>query len=131
MAMIIDSKILNELTRQAKESPRLRVNYDLRDSENDSSQHILNAVEPGTIMAIHRHQNTSETVVCIRGQFEEYFYDDQGNITNVFNMVPGGVVLIIPKCQWHSLKSLESGTVLMSFKDGAYEPIKEEDIYRK
>ena len=63
--MVIDKKILDELTEQAKKSPRLRMNYDLRTSPDVQSQRMLNALEPGTIMPIHRHKETSETVVCI------------------------------------------------------------------
>jgi cupin fold WbuC family metalloprotein len=89
---------------------------------------MLNAVEPGTEVPIHRHKSSSETVVCIRGHFEEYFYDENGVLTDTIDMTPGGNVLNIPIGQWHSLKSLESGTVLLECKDGAYEPIGPEDI---
>ena len=126
--MKITQEILNELTAQAKASPRLRMNFDLRNSPDDKSQRMLNALEPGTIMPIHRHQKTSETVVCIRGHFEEYFYDENGVLTETIDMLPGGIVLNIPIGQWHSLKSLESGTVLIEIKDGAYEPLQDCDI---
>lgn len=126
--MIIDQHILDDLTAQAKASPRLRINLDLRNSSSDNSQRMLNAIEPGTVMPIHRHRTSSETVVCIRGHFEEYFYDENGVLTDTIDMVPGGVVLNVPIGQWHSLKSLESGTVLLECKDGAYEPIGPEDI---
>ena len=126
--MIIDKHILDELTAQAKASPRLRMNLDLRNSTADQSQRMLNAIEPGTGLPIHRHRTTSETVVCIRGHFEEYFYDASGHLTETIDMVPGGVVLNIPAGVWHSLKSLESGSVLLECKDGAWEPLGEEDI---
>ena len=126
--MIIDRQILDELTARARVSPRLRMNFDLRNSPEDLSQRMLNAIEPGTVLPIHRHRETSETVVCIRGHFEEYFYDADGNLTDTIDMVPGGVVLNIPAGQWHNLKSLESGTVLLEVKDGAWEPLREEDI---
>ncbi len=126
--MIIDQQALDELTARAKDSPRLRMNLDLRNSPADKSQRMLNAIEPGTVLPIHRHRTTSETVVCIRGHFEEYFYDVSGVRTAVVDMVPGGNVLTIPAGWWHSLRSLESGTVLLEVKDGAYEPIGEEDI---
>ena len=121
-------QVLDELTARAKASPRLRMNLDLRNSPTDKSQRMLNAIEPGTVLPIHRHRTTSETVVCIRGHFEEYFYDVSGARTAVVDMVPGGNVLNIPIGWWHSLRSLESGTVLLEVKDGAYEPIGEEDI---
>lgn len=127
-AMILDKKIFDELTAEAKASPRLRMNLDLRNSSADDSQRMLNAIEPETVMPIHRHRGSSETVVCIRGHFEEYFYDDSGIRTAVIDMVPGGNVLNVPAGQWHSLKSLESGTVLLECKDGKYEPLGQEDI---
>ena len=128
--MIIDNKILDELTEKAKESPRLRCNLDLRNSADDQSQRMLNALEPGTVMPIHRHKGSSETCICIRGHFEEYFYDEHGNLTDTIDMVPGGVVLNIEKGQWHSLKCLKSGTVLLEAKDGSYHPLEEDVIWK-
>lgn len=128
--MVINERVLDNLTAQAKESPRLRCNMDLRNTENDQSQRMLNALEPGTVMPIHRHKNSSETCVCIRGHFEEYFYDEHGNHTDTIDMVPGGAVLNIEKGQWHSLKCLESGTVLFEAKDGPYHPLEEDEIWK-
>lgn len=82
---------------QAKASPWFRMNKDLRNSPEDKSQRMLNAIEPGTVMPVHRHRFTSETCVCVRGHFEEYFYDEQGNLTETVDMVPGGIVLNIEK----------------------------------
>ena len=129
--MVIDKKILDELNAKAKASERLRWNLDLRNSAEDLSQRMLNALEPGTIMPIHRHKSSSETCVCIRGHFEEYFYDENGNLTETVDMVPGGLVLNIEKGQWHSLKCLESGTILLEAKDGAYAPLVPDEIYQK
>ena len=126
--MIIDPLLLDSLTAQAKASPRLRMNLDLRNTPEDQSQRMLNAIEPGTVMPIHRHRNSSETCICLRGHFEEIFYDENGNIIETIDMVPGGVVLNIEVGQWHSLKSLESGTVLFEAKDGPYAPLTEEDV---
>ena len=126
--MIIDKSTLDALTAQAKVSPRLRMNLDLRNSAEDQSQRMLNAIEPGTVLPIHRHPTTSETVVCLRGHFEEYFYDGNGVLTDTIDMVPGGVLINIPAGQWHSLKSLESGTVLLECKDGAWAPMRDEDV---
>ena len=128
--MLFDSHILDSLTAQAKASPRLRMNLDLRNSPEDQSQRMLNAIEPGTAMPIHRHRGSSETVVCLRGHFEEYFYDDSRNLVETIDMRPGGNMLNVPNGQWHSLKSLESGTVLFECKDGKYEPLGEEDVMR-
>ena len=126
--MVIGEEILDSLTAQAKASQRLRQNYDLRNSVSDGSQRMLNALEPGTVMPIHRHKGSSETCVCIRGHFEEYFYDEKGNLTETIDMYPGGPILNIEAGQWHSLKCLESGTILFEAKDGAYEPLGPEDI---
>ena len=126
--MIIDQHILDDLTAQAKASPRLRMNLDLRNSPEDLSQRMLNAIEPGTVLPIHRHRTSSETVVCLRGHFEEYFYDEKGRLTETIDMLPGGTLINIPAGQWHSLRSLESGTVLLECKDGKWEPLGEGDV---
>ena len=126
--MVIDKKILDELTAKAKENPRLRCNLDMRNSADNQSQRMLNALEPGTVMPIHRHKTTSETCICICGHFEEYFYDTEGRLTETVDMVPGGVVLNIEKGQWHSLRCLESGTILLEAKDGAYRPLEEDEV---
>ena len=126
--MLVDQTVLDALTARAKESPRLRMNLDLRNSPADGSQRMLNAIEPGTVLPIHRHPTTSETVVCLRGHFQEYFYDADGRLTETIDMRPGGNLLNIPAGQWHNLKSFESGTVLLEVKDGPYAPIGPEDI---
>ena len=140
--MIIDNILLDKLTAQAKESPRLRMNMDLRNSDADSSQRMLNAIEPGSVVPIHRHQKTSETVVVLRGRVAEEYYDDAGVLVESFvlgdchvadaprNDVPMAYALNIPAGQWHTLRALESGTVILEMKDGAYEPIQECDILK-
>ena len=129
--MVVDKQILDELSEQAKTSPRLRMNFDMRNSTEDKSQRMLNAIEPGTVMPIHRHMGSSETCLCIRGHFVEYFYDDKGNITGTYDMLPSGLIINVPIGQWHNLKSLESGTVLFECKDGAYEPQSPADVLEK
>lgn len=129
--MVINQSLLNQLTEQAKASPRLRMNYDLRDSEDDSSQRMLNAIEPGSPERIHRHQHTSETVVCIRGRVVEEFYDELERIcTDSIVLTPKGpnVAINIPAGQWHSIRAVESDSVVLSCKDGKYEPMSEADI---
>ena len=133
MDMKITQAILDELTAKAKESPRLRMNLDLRDSAEDTSQRMLNAIEPGSPLPIHRHQKTSETVVCIRGRLVEEFYDDLERIcTERIELSPNGpvVALNIPAGQWHTVQSLESGTVILEMKNGKYEPISDVDILK-
>lgn len=129
--MEINKKLLDDLTDQAKASPRLRMNYDLRNSSEDSSQRMLNAIEPGSVVPIHRHQKTSETVIVIRGRVIEEYYDELDRICEAaYEISPSGpnYALNIPAGQWHTLRSLESGTVILEVKDGAYEPIGPEDI---
>ena len=133
MDMKITQTILDELTAKAKESPRLRMNLDLRDSAEDTSQRMLNAIEPGSPLPIHRHQKTSETVVCLRGRLVEEFYDDLERIcTERIELSPNGpvVALNIPAGQWHTVQSLESGTVILEMKNGKYEPLSDVDILK-
>ena len=130
--MKIDNTLLDNLTAQAKESPRLRMNLDLRNSDGDSSQRMLNAIEPGSMVPIHRHQRTSETVVVLRGRVVEEYYSSEGTIEASYELAAGGPVcaINIPAGQWHTLRALESGTVILEMKDGAYEPIQECDILK-
>lgn len=130
--MLIDKQLLDELTAKAKESPRLRIAYDLRTTPNDNSQRILNAVEPGTILPIHRHRTSTETIVVLRGRVRQSYYDDKGNVTGIFELAPMSniVGMSVPVGQWHALESLESGSVILETKDGAYAPITDEDILK-
>ena len=131
--MKITQAILDNLTAKAKESPRLRMNLDLRNSAEDQSQRMLNAIEPGSVVPIHRHQKTSETVVCLRGRLQVEFYDDlERTCTERIELSPNGPVgaLNIPAGQWHTVQALESGTVILEMKDGAYEPLSDVDILK-
>lgn len=132
MNVKIDTALLDSLTEQAKVSPRLRMNLDLRTSSADTSQRMLNAIEPGSVVPIHRHRATSETFVVLRGRVVEEFYSSDGGVEAVYEVSAGGPVcaLNIPVGTWHTLRSLESGTVILEMKDGAYEPISECDILR-
>ena len=129
--MKITQAILDQLTEQAKASPRLRMNLDLRNGEGDQSQRMLNAIEPGSPLPIHRHRKTSETVVCLRGRLVWEFYDElERTCTERIELRPGGpvVALNVPIGQWHTVHALESGSVILEVKDGPYEPIGPEDI---
>ena len=131
--MIIDQRILDDLSAQAKVPLRMRMNMDLRNSPSDGSQRMLNALEPGTVMPIHRHRASSETVVIIRGKIQWVFYDDDGNETERVTLDANGEprCLNVEKGRWHSLECLESGSVLFECKDGAYEPLGEGEIFEK
>ncbi len=128
--MLIDTKLLNALTAQAKASPRLRMNLDLRNTPEDQSQRMLNALEPGTVMPIHRHCHTSETVVVLRGKVKWLYYNDKGELTDTILVEAGGDIcgLSVPMGQWHSIECLESGSVILETKDGAWEAMREEDV---
>lgn len=128
--MLISTAVLDELTAQAKASPRLRMNLDLRNTPADQSQRMLNALEPGTVMPIHRHRHTSETVVVLRGKVKWLYYDDQGELTATILVEAGGDIcgLSVPMGQWHSLECLESGSVILECKNGAWEAMKEVDM---
>ena len=133
MDMKITQTVLDELTAKAKESPRLRMNLDLRNSSEDTSQRMLNAIEPGSPLPIHRHQKTSETVVCLRGRLVEEFYDElERTCTERIELSPNGpvVALNIPAGQWHTVQALESGTVILEMKNGKYEPISDVDVLK-
>ncbi len=128
--MLISTAILDDLTAQAKASPRLRMNLDLRNNPSDQSQRMLNALEPGTVMPIHRHRSTSETVVVLRGKVKWLYYNDQGELTDTILVEAGGDIcgLSVPMGQWHSLECLESGSVILETKDGAWTALKDEDL---
>lgn len=140
--MIINKEILDKLTEEAKASPRLRMNMDLRNSAEDKSQRMLNALEPGTVLPIHRHKRSSETVVCVRGHLKEYLYGymeirqdgtpdpNSFGIVETVDMYPGGPILNIEKGQWHTVEVLDSGTVILEMKDGAYEPLQEDEVMK-
>ena len=130
--MIINEALLDDLTAQAKASPRLRMNYDLRNSAEDNSQRMLNALEPGTVMPIHRHLASSETVVLLRGRICWHFYDDAGHETEsvVLDANEDIRCINVEKGRWHSLERLESGSVLLECKDGKYEGLRDSEIFR-
>jgi cupin fold WbuC family metalloprotein len=131
--MIIDKKLLDDLSAQAKASPRLRQAYDLRNTLEDNSQRMLNALETGTIMPIHRHLASSETVVLLRGKICWHFYDDAGNETESIVLDANGEVrcINVEKARWHSLECLERGSVLMESKDGVYKPLVPDELMEK
>ena len=129
--MVINQALLDKLTEEAKASPRLRMNLDLRNSADDQSQRMLNAIEPGSPLPIQRHRHTSETVVCLRGRLVWEFYDELERIcTETIELSPNGqvVALNIPAGQWHTVRALESGSVILEMKNGKYEPLQDVDI---
>ena len=131
--MKITQVILDGLTEQAKSSPRLRMNLDLRDLDSDKSQRLLNAIEPGSRLPVHRHQNTSETMICLRGKLQVEYYDELERIcSDSFILEPNGlnVAVSIPMGVWHTVHALESGTSILEMKNGKYEPLSDVDILK-
>lgn len=127
----ITQSLMDSLTEQAKASERQRMNLDLRNNENDTSQRMLNAIEPGSLLPIHRHQRTSETMVCLRGKLRVEYYDELERVcTESFVIEPGGanVAVSIPIGMWHTVHALESGTCILEMKNGGYEPLSDVDI---
>lgn len=128
--MLLDKQFLDQLSKSASENPRLRASYDLRNTDQDKSQRMLNALHPGTILPIHRHPFTAETLIMVRGSICQKFYNNQGEVTDTFVLNAGGEcsVLQIPAGQFHSLECLEEGTVIFEAKDGPYMPVSADDI---
>lgn len=129
---LINENLLNEVTQQAKESPRRRMNHNLHDSLDAKAQRLLNALEPGTILPIHRHPNTAETYLLLRGRIRVMYYNDQKKETESIMLDPtkGNYGVHIPAKQWHTLEVLESGSVILEVKDGPYRPLREEDLLK-
>jgi cupin fold WbuC family metalloprotein len=128
--MLIDKKLLDEVTERAKASERLRMNYNLHDSLEAKAQRLLNALEPGTVLPVHRHRHTAETYMLLRGRLRIFFHDNDGRVSESFLLDPleGQYGVHIPAGQWHSLEVLQSGSVIFEVKDGPYEPLGEGDM---
>lgn len=128
--MKLDTTLLDKITAQAKESPRLRMNYNLHESLEDNVQRLFNALEPGTIVPIHRHQNTSETYIVVRGKLRIRLFNDKKEQLEetLINPLSDCFGYHVPKGQWHTVESLESGTVLFEIKEGPYAPLNKEDM---
>ena len=119
--MTINKEFLDSLFEKAKESERLRMNYDLRTSEDDGSQRMLNALLPGSIVPIHRHPNSNENVLLLCGKLVEVIYDAEGNETERIHLDPsvGNFGCVVPAGSWHTVEVLEP-SVIYEAKDGKY-----------
>lgn len=135
--MILNCALFDELSKQARNNPRQRQNYDLRNSSEDKSQRMLNALEPGTVMPIHRHQQSSETVVLLRGSIKQNFYSVKDDGLELVPVLTNSWVLKarsdvvgcnIPAGQWYNLDCLEPDTVIFESKDGVWYPLAESDV---
>lgn len=128
--MLLNEHILDELTIKAKSSPRLRMNYNLHATPEDSVQRMLNAIEPGSIIPIARHNEVNETLILLRGKLKVLIFDDKGSVIEecVLDKNQENFGYHIPKGVWHSVESLESGTVMFETREGPYVPLSEKDI---
>lgn len=134
--MKIDKELFNKVAEEAKASPRLRMNFDLRNDENEQSQRMLNVLLSGTKSPIHRYAETSETVLCLEGTCIERYYDNEGKETDCFTLSAGSdlIGVQIPAGQYHSIEVPEEWkekAVILEFKAGKFEPAKTEDILEK
>lgn len=127
--MLIDDKLIDKVTKEAEESPRLRMNYNFHDSLDAGAQRLLNVLLPGTPLPVHRHRHTAETYVLLRGRMFVVFYDDLGGQTERYLLDPrvGNYGVQIPKGQWHGVEVIEPSTIF-EVKDGPYTPLTPEDI---
>lgn len=117
----IDNLLLDRLLSMAKENERLRTGMDMRNSDSDNSQRMLNALLPGTKVDIHRHPVSDESVICLRGRLDEIIYDDNGNETSRISLSPadGRYGCQIPAGAWHTVEVFEP-SVIFEAKDGRY-----------
>ena len=145
--MILDNKLFDEILEKAQSSPRRRMNFDLRtqamipglagedvaDGWADMSQRMLNVLMTDTVIPIHRHTETSETVIVCRGKVREEFYDAEGNKTAEFVLEAGGKCpgIQVPMGQYHTLVCLEPGSVIFEAKDRPYEPVGTEEFLER
>ena len=129
---IIDKKLLDEVTAQAKASPRLRMNYNFHQSLDDLCHRMLNALEPGTEVPIHHHPDKDETFVILRGKIRVTTYNDDGTVaeTVVLSLEDGCYGVNIPKNVWHTLEALEPNSCIFVSKQGPFVPQEEEGILK-
>ncbi len=130
--MILDKELFEQIAKEAAANPRLRKAYDLRDSEDENDQRMLNVLLPGTKTAIHRHRNSSETVLCIYGSAIERFYDESGKETQCVLMQAGSDIpgIVVEMGIFHSLEATDEMGVVCGIKSGKYETLSDEDIIR-
>ena len=127
---ILDKELLDTITAQAQESLRLRMNYNLHDSLEAKAQRLFNALEPGTVLPIHRHRHTAETYILVRGKMKVEYYNQNKELTDteILDPAEGKYGLHVPAGQWHTVIPLESGTMVFEVKDGPYMPFQPEDV---
>ena len=128
---VIDLELFDKVSSKAKESPRLRMNYNFHQSLEDKCHRFLNAVEPGTVVPIHKHPTKDESFVILRGKVRVTTHNDNGSVIEdvVLSQESGNYGVDIPKNVWHKLESLEPGSVIFECKEGPFVPHEEEGIH--
>lgn len=132
MLKIVSPKLLDELSQKAANSPRKRMNHNFHDDLADPINRMLNAMEPGTYLQPHKHENPDkrEVFIVLRGSLVAVFFDDLGNPTEFVLLDPdkGNQAVEIPVGAWHTLIALESGSVVYEVKDGPYQPLSDKNF---
>ncbi len=128
--ILIDNELLDSISLKAKDNVRLRMNFNLHQSLQEPVQRMLNALEPGTVLPVHRHQNTDETYLMLRGSLNLKLYDANRTLLDTIELNPakGKYGVSVPAGQWHTLEILEENTVLFELIEGPYIPFQPEDI---
>lgn len=127
-----DKQLLDEVSRQAKQSERLRTNFNFHESLDDKCHRMLNAMEPGTVVPIHRHPTKDESFVVLRGRVRVTTYNDDGSVIEsvVLCQEEGRYGVDIKKGVWHNLESLEPDSVIFECKEGPFVPHEVEGVLR-
>jgi cupin fold WbuC family metalloprotein len=128
--ILLDNQLLDELSDKASKNERLRINFNLHETLDEPVQRLLNALEPGTLLPIHRHTDTAETYLVLRGSLKILMYSEAGELESTQELNPGkGIYGVqIPAGQWHTVEVLEKGTVIFEVKEGPYRPLTNDDI---
>ena len=129
---LINKELLDKVSQQAQESLRLRMNRNFHEAPDAPAQRLLNALQIGTDLPIHRHRYTAETYILLQGELKVLYYNDQKEITKtaILNPGKGNHGIHIPVGQWHTIEVLSPDSVIFEVKDGPYTPLTEEDMLK-
>ncbi|NDV64960.1 WbuC family cupin fold metalloprotein [Bacteroides sp. 224] len=129
---LIDNQLLAKVSQQAQESQRLRMNYNFHDALDAPAQRLLNALQIGTDLPIHRHQHTAETYILLQGELKVLYYNDNKEVTEtaILNPLKGNHGIHIPAGQWHTIEVLASDSVIFEVKDGPYISLSADDVLK-
>lgn len=127
---LINETLLDEVTAQARKSPRLRMNYNFHETMEAPIHRMLNALEPGTYLVPHRHPDKEEVYLVLRGSLLAFLFDEEGKVTVKETLSPavGNYGIEIPAGAWHGIVVLEPGTVIYEIKQGPFVPLTPENI---